>query len=478
MPTMPMTVVNEIGSLVGNSRNAYAAMMKHQYAPEWDSWVHTDSSTLSNLISKKKGTMYGQMKVTAVSTGLPQSAGMSTFEGYQLTTPTSGTYLNPRMFARSLITRLRWTRQLRTAARKGNLAAWSRPMTQDLEDARLQSGLNWGRKLWTGYHDVNAVASAYSAVLPTAATTDGRFTLFGRNTRTSGDTTAEDWYRFGVHYLRVGMMIGAVNAATGPGGSLTGVNHSLTGNEVRITAVNDATAASPFIDVASQDGATAVTTLLGFTPGSGDMVIPYANRVAAPGTGAASDTDFSCMNGIASFILGSGYYASLYGLLKTATTRLSGIVDANGEVQRAWTERLLTFMTHRIRNEGTGGRPKWAVEHDSVLREIVDENRGDRRFHPVQRESGYDYHLQHTAGDVMISYIADWLAPPGMVLALDDSVFGYYSEADMMPEPEVRFVPNFLQEEQIWFKSGNLECTKPHNNGIVDDLTFSTTALT
>jgi len=74
-----------------------------------------------------------------------------------------------------------------------------------------------------------------------------------------------------------------------------------------------------------------------------------------------------------------------------------------------------------------------------------------------------------------VKYMEDWLCPPGLIYALDTTQWGYFSEADLAPldEPQQRFIPNYDQTEMVWHKSGNVECRKPHNNGILDELEFN-----
>lgn len=479
MPSLPITVINEITGLVGQSRNAYMAMLKLQYGPQWDAWLQTESAELSKRIAQKKGTMFGQMTVSVVPTALPQAAGVSTFEGWQLPSPTTGTRVNTRMFARDVVTRLRFTKQVQNAARAGDKAAWAKPRAADLEDARLQSGLNWARKLYNGYYDILAQISAYDDEDAGPPVDPANATLYGRDSRTSGVTTPANAYNFGDFYLRVNQAVGAVDASAVTGiATAMGSNHATSAFENQISAIDSSDTTAPVVDFTPGPDADAdEETNFGFTPGAGDVLVPYASRKSTVNTDADADSDYASMNGLDAIIKDSTFYPALYGLLKSSYTKLSGFHDDNAETQRPWTERRLTLMTHRIRTEGTGGKPDAAMLDYSTLREVVDENRGDRRFEPIQKGGGYSKNMQHTAGDVMTPYVADWLCPPGAVFVIDSSCFGYYEESPMSPEPETRWVANYLQEELNWHKSGNIECRKPCNNGIIDDLTFATQDL-
>jgi hypothetical protein len=73
--------INEISVGSGQSRSAYANLLKYYYGPKWDAWIHTEA-LIADKIGKKKGVMGGVAKVNAVTTSLPQSAGMSSGEEY------------------------------------------------------------------------------------------------------------------------------------------------------------------------------------------------------------------------------------------------------------------------------------------------------------------------------------------------------------------------------------------------------------
>jgi hypothetical protein len=129
-------------------------------------------------------------------------------------------------------------------------------------------------------------------------------------------------------------------------------------------------------------------------------------------------------------------------------------------------------MIHRIRNEGSGGTPDIAMLHDSMMREFLALNENNRRFAPVQ-QGKYGYgQIQYMAGSTVVPLVEDWLCPPKQVVVLDTTQWGWHEESSMAPldDPQLRFVPNFDQTEQVWHKSGNIACNKPHNNGIIDDL--------
>ena len=464
--------INEVSVGSGQSRSAYANLLKFFYGPKWDSWIHTEA-IIADKVGKKKGTMGGQSRVSALTLSLPQSAGMSGGEGYYLPEPTTGTHVNPRIVARDMYTRLRWTGQAQRAARAGDKAAWARPKQSDVEDARTQSTLNFARKLYLGYYDVlGVVGGSGGSSTEFSGTT---LPLANREARTSGINTPANYYKLGTHYLRENMMIANVQGAAGPGGAPDYSNNTQD-NLVKITGVGG-TFAAPTVTVqaaAVASGGTAVASLWtgSSLPDAGDMIIPYASRQDTIAADATKDTSFFTFNGIGSVVLPSSHYSHLYGLAKADYSKLAGVFDAGNEIAREMEEMRLTYLVHRIRSEGSGGTPDVAMLHDSVMREIIKVNEGNRRFAPVQQgKSGYGQ-MVHMAGSTLVPYVEDWLCPPGQVVALDTTQWGWYSESDMAPldDPQVRFIPNYDQTEQVWHKSGNIECRKPHNNGILDDL--------
>jgi len=464
--------INEVSVSTGQSRSAYSALLKTVFGPKWDSWIHTEAK-IADKIAKKKGMMGGQLKVSALSLSLPQSAGISSGEGYYLPEPGVGTHVNPRIVSRDFYTRLRWTGQAQRAARAGNQAAWSKPKQSDVEDARQQSMLNFARKLYTGYYDI--LGRVNSAAAPSGDTCV--VTLEGRDDRRYGATNTELHYHYGAHYLRAGQI---VQAAATPAGA-TRISGNTSANMLKIDSVDDSDVTAPTITISGTvaAGGSTLSTLDSSQAAlreGGDMIIPYASRQDAIGAGDTADTSYFTMNGISSVVLDSTHYSTLYGLSKSTYTKLSGINDnvADAAAVREGTEMRLTYLVHRIRNEGSGGTPDIAVLHDSVLRELIKENQQYRRFAPVQQgERGYG-DMTHMMGSTSVKYMEDWLCPPGLIYALDTTQWGYYSESDLAPldEPQQRFIPNYDQTEMVWHKSGNVECRKPHNNGILDDLQF------
>ena len=465
-------IIENTGIGAGQSRDKYGAMLKQVYGPAWSKWLHTESSILSSKIANKKGAMGGQMKVNAITTDLPQSAGGSLGEGGLLPLPNAGTYLNPRIIARDFYTRLRWTGQSQRAARMGDKAAWARPKQMDIEDARMQSGLNFARKLYLGYHDNLDIVSSV-----TSGGTGSILTLHDRDNRRGGDTagggSVGQYHRFGAHYIRKGMLLGA--ATTLAGSPRTELQSSAYSGAVEVTNVDLTNLSAPTITVervspASDDTATDAIA-------ADDLLFPWGSRRDTVTAAATIDSDFFSFNGVQAVVCGNDYYSHLYGLAKASHDKLSGVIDRNTDNNnvRAYSELRTALMFDRIRNEGSGGKPDHIIVQDALLRAIVDATDGQRRFAPVQRgEFGYG-NLQYTAGDTTTPITADWLQVPGQMLLIDSTQWGFYTESELSPldDPQTRFVTDKDQTEITFHMSGNIECMKPHSQGIIDDLGFT-----
>ena len=468
-----VTVADVVESSIstGQSRSAYGAMLKQVYGPAWSKWLHAESAILSGKIAKKKGSMGGQMKVNAITTALPQSAGVSLGEGSLLPYPIHGSYLNPRIIARDFYTRLRWTGQSQRAARMGDKAAWGRPKQNDIEDARLQSGLNFARKLYLGYHDVMDVVSEKDT-----GGAGTKLIMFDRDSRRGGDTAGggavKQYSRFGAHYLREGMLISTVAGSTGLNGDPRKGSGSYN-NALKITDIDLSNLAAPEVIVVPAVGVD--DTLAADLIADDDYIVPFGSRRDSI-TATEQDSDFFSFNGVQSVVCGSDFYSHLYGLAKSNNSKLSGIVDRNttDNTVRAYSEMRSALMFDRIRNEGSGGKPDTIIVQDALLRGIVNATQDNRRFAPVQKgEFGYGQ-LQFTAGDTTTPIVADWLQVPGQMLFLDSTQWGFYTESELSPldDPQTRFVTDKDQTEVTFHMSGNVECMKPHSQGIIDDLGY------
>lgn len=455
------------GQFAGNTRAAYAAMLKIWYAKRWDDHVH-EATFIMKKLATRGDRMGGLKSVTAVTTGFPQSGGITGRENRGLPTPRQGTYINPELLSRDFYLRLAWSGQLERSAAAGDKAAFAKPRMLDIQNARKQADINMCRKVYLGYADVLGGVSAYDS-------TTRVVTLYPRNSRTS---SGEAYWYAGRFYTRINQSIGWCAAALGnPDWDIEGGSTGVV-DEVYVTAVGGTTAAPTItINQDDSDNSGGVTD-----PAADDVIVPFHNRyynsVDPYGTATTDITYFSSFNGIGNICTDESIYAALYGLSKTASGNesLKGVYQHNSGTVRAYREREFQILTDRIRDEGVGKEIDVGVMHASTRREVVAEHDGDRRYAPVQTESGFAQ-LVAFVGDKGIPLMSDWICQPAMVIALSTDTWSWVEQSPMGPIGTERWVAGFDQSEMIWHKSGNIECQDPFNQGIYDDIDIDVYAL-
>lgn len=443
----------------GNTRAAYAAMLKIWYAKRWDDHVH-EATFIMQKLAKRGDRMGGSSVISAVVTGFPQSGGITSRENRGLPSSRNSTHINPQLVSRDFYIRLAWSGQVERSAAAGDKASFAKPRLLDIQLARKQADINMCRKVYLGYADILGGVSAYDGGTDIA-------TLHGRNARTSA---GEAYWYAGRHYMRVNQSVGFANTPLGAPtydieGGATGVV-----NEHYISAIGGTTAA-PTI--------TILPAAPSVDPAAGDLVLPFHNRAVSGYSSAADDiTLFSSFNGIGNICTDESIYAALYGLSKTTSGNesLKGFFMHNSGTVRAYREREFALMIDRIRDEGTGDEADIGVMHASTRREVVAEHDGDRRYAPVQTESGFAQ-LVAFVGEKGIPLMSDWMCQPAMVVALNTRRWSWIEQSPMGPLGAERWVANFDQNEMIWHKSGNIECQDPFNNGIYDDIDIDVFAL-
>lgn len=462
---MALSTIAESTGITGQSRNAYANLLKEYYADLWDLHVHTEVKIMS-IIGKKKGVMGGKRVVAAVVDELPQSSGVTANEGVHLPTPRVGNYLNSEILSRGIFTRLRWTVEVELAARAGNKAAWARPRKIDVEHARKMMDINLAIKMYMGAADVRGVVASH------AVSTTSVLTMNARNGRNSSG--AAFWYS-GRHYLRRNMSVGLIDTLEGALGDAAWNQESST-NEIYITAVGG-TNAAPTVTL-SDDITNAPHS---FTPASGDYVTPHANRRFAGNLDGEVNEQgaYSSFNGIPAIAMDATIHTNVFGVLKSTAPTFNGVYDTNSGVQRPFAESQVMLLVDRIHDEGTGNSPDCFVVNRAIRREVVREHDGDRRYAPVQTESGFGKLVAHV-GDEELPYESDWNCPPGMVVAVNKDSWGWATLADQQPVDQSleRWVADYAQHEILWHKHGNLYNTRPYDNGVMDDLQYDMFALT
>jgi hypothetical protein len=465
---MSLPTFNETTSLVGQSRSAYAALLKEYYADMWDLHVHTRGIVMST-IGGKKGRMGGRRVVAAFVDELPQSSGISGLEGVRLPTPSVGSYANPTIPARGLFTVLRWTVEVELAARAGNKAAFARPRRMDVQHAREQMDIQMDRKAYLGKYDVLGVASGPD----TGTSPDFVIPLHPRNDRTASGSAA---YYAGSFYMRKNKYVAIIDSAEGarggPVSTMAQTDPSAAINAVQITAKGGTTDA-PTITVSTDPA-----TLHGSELADGDLIVEYGNRRGVAADLPGNQEDYASFNGLDDIATDATREPTIFGLSKTTYPTLSGVYDNNSGTVRPYREARVMLIVDRINDEGTGNSPDVLLTNRATRREVVNEHDGDRRYAPVVTKSGFGQLVAHV-GDVQMPIKSDWQCPPGLMWAVRKSTFGWCSLADMQPVDQQyeRFVTGLAAHEMLWHKHGNIWCPTPFDSGCIDDIEFNAYAL-
>ena len=461
-----MTTV-ETSGLAGQSRSNFANRLKTDFMEKWEDHVHK-KTIIADKIAKKIGTMGGKESLGSVATALPQSAGIAAFEGDTLPTATAGSYFQPTVHARDLYTRLRWTGQVRRAARAGNKHAWTMPVKEDTMAADAQFRINFARMLYLGRYQILATVTSFNDESP--ETGQSVATLFGRDARTSG---ASDFYKFGAHYLRVNQEVDYL--ASSVTGNPVVLNDSSANARMKIIAIDTSTPSAPTITLDADPNADYGVT----DPVSGSLIIPWGSRKAS-----VEDTTHSAywagVSGILEYATDSNTYASVYDLDRGSSyPTLDGVHNKNSGTVRPFDENLISLVVDQVVDNGVGDEPDALVMHRSVRREYVKQTQGDRRFAPVTKEQGFSGRLVFSAGDAELPIVTDRDCPPGLAFVLNTEDWGWLSQSPMgdIDEKGMRFVADKDAHEMIVHKSGNEICRKPFNQGVIDDIQYDVDAL-
>lgn len=450
--------VTEVTGVTGTGREAFANLLKTVYGPLWQLHVHT-KVVIWSLIAKPKGRMGGKATLSAVVNQIPQSSGVAALEDYNLPAPDSVAAFQPEMTQRDLYLRLRWTGQAERAASGGDKEAWAKPMSLEVQYARLQFQLNVARMAYVGPYNILAKLSAYAGATDIA-------TLYGRNTRTSA---AASFWNFGPHYLRVNMR----------------VSHTATVSGVPVDTTTKGTLNSHYPTAIDADVTTPTATMDSAPttdPLADEFYIPYMSRADTGEAGATDANRESLMagfNGLANMITDTNLYSMLYALDRSSYTTLDGKRITNAGVNRAFSERLVSVLVDRVNDEGVGSEPDKLLCHRSIRREVVKENRNLRQFPVIQTESGYGA-LTYAAGDNRLPYIVDRDCMPGLVWALDTKQFGWLTNSNMGPlaSGDRRFVVDKDAHELVMHMSGNMLTTAPFCHGSLEDVAYDVADLT
>ena len=455
------TVPTEFGLSGATGRSDHLALLKDQYFPFLNKWVHVGVVT-AKYVAKRRGTMGGHRSVGAVINRLPGSAGVGRFEGHKMPTPRSSAAVNPVIFARNFYARYRWTGDVERAARAGNAVAWAKSRAVDLECGREMFERVFSRKLHSGPYDLLSVIKSYDGGTDVA-------TLYGLNDHAA---TAHNYFKCGTLYTDNQISVQFVSGTAGGAASElraapTYVHTGGSANEIFINGAPD--------DTTDPDNPTITMNLAPFTdPDAEDLIIAYAERKESSLSSEPTLTsEMASCNGLLNMLTDGTYYTHSLALAKSTTAGLSGLYLRNAGTTRPFSEKLMEVLIRRCRNN-SGSYPRVILAHDCSISEAAWENRGDRRFPEIIKDSGWGPRLVFHAGPVQVPYEADWKAMPGVFWGLNPEYFGWYEESAMAPVDKVdeRWVADYDAHEMLVHKSGNTECTRPFHGGALDDITY------
>ncbi len=475
---MASTTITRQSISAGTSISSFLNMFKEDYLPRIDDWIHNDSGPLPKLIMKKKGDMGGKKSLTAVFTSNPMGVA-STAEGYDLPIPTASTSEQPEILGKEIAIRHRLTFESQMTARKSS-AAFAKPRAEEMRLLRAELALQTTRKLYHGPYDALGVVSSFDDATEVV-------TMRARNERRY---TAGLFFAAGVHYLKANMPVQLIDVSSGTAditSAAFGAHTLATATAAVITAKSASASTATFGN--SQEVET--ITSFGVNPAVGDFLIPYASRNDdgvggenglqndAPVLSATQAiSEYHTWNGLGNINTDTTLYSALFGLAKTATAGLLAQADHNSGTQRSYTDRLLEFFITEIQ-VNSGMEPSKMLCDPHTMLEVTKEFRNLRQFSPVIGAAG-NKGSALVMDDLTIPYVKDWQCLPGLLWGIDPAVYEWYEWYGLQsPDSvDVRWVANKASEEIILMKGGNLFCPAPWRVGVIDDISFDTTALT
>lgn len=437
-------------AIVGTGESSFLNFIQEEFAPKWEDHIHK-KIIIAGLIAKKKGTMGGRRTLSAVKTKLPQSSGIALFEGDDLPTPDTSSAFNPTLFARSIYARLRWTGHVERSSKKNS---WAQARAEDIKGMREQFELNFARMLYLGKRQVLGQVLSYEE------SGDASMTLYSRDARTSA---AADRNKYGAHYLRVGQRLSTVATI-----DAAETNQS---DNIAVTSI-DTSSSEPVVGLSAAYNTNPTDTSA--------LIVPKGSRRSSMGSDDAErESKFAGINGLMDLATDRNICAYLYGISRATEPSLEGRVYNNGSGGlRAFDENLINLCVDDIADKGTGDDPTDLVVHKSVRREYVKAVQGDRRFPEVIKTRGYGT-LKQQVGDNLLPLHTDRDCMPGVMWVLELDGFGWLSQSDMgSVDDGERFVTDKDAHEMVFHKSGNAYTKTPFNNGMIDDIAFSTSGLT
>lgn len=477
---------HEIQNIVGQSLFGNYANAKIQYDKAFDYYVHTNpNSKVARSFGRKKGRMGGRKKVGLITTSLPQSMGNPAFEDSYFDEPSTGEKDNPELKPRKRTGRLRFTGETARQVAAGDLN-FVNVMTKDVEDGETAWNINHIRNLVHGSPDILGVVSSV------VNTYD--ITLKGRNSR---DSDAADFFACGAHHLENGMYVGFVDVSTCTNGVWEAPSATMSTKElptaggngagVRVSALvrDTASAAGTFtlVDTAGTAKPPAnVTSGTALTIQENDLIIAFGSRKGTGNTtygaeGATTEDKLGAMNGVVPIAAGSRLQGYLYTLPKATIPGLKGYYDHGSGTKRAFTDQMITVGGDLIEETGNGKENDWILCNKSARRQVVAEHAGEVLYSPVQEAERGFRQLMHVGGDRPKPYFTDRAMLPSCFVLPCTETWGYWSNMDFQSLGE-RWIVNKDGIERPYVQAGNVECTNPSNNGMIDDIADDVFATT
>ncbi|MGH1502788.1 MAG: hypothetical protein ACRBI6_04475, partial [Acidimicrobiales bacterium] len=213
----------------------------------------------------------------------------------------------------------------------------------------------------------------------------------------------------------------------------------------------------------------------------GALLIGYYQRANTPGAdGAAFNSNMYSVNGLASMVADSTRKDYMYGLARASNPELESPIYAAGGAPRAYSENLITFAIDTTDEGRFNGERD--VSHLLTSRSVrinhIRAVQANREFSPVTTKRGWG-EQSFTAGGKKLPILVDRDMAMGSIYGLDMSSFRKYKQADIEPvdSHEMRFVDQKDAHNTHIVESCNHACAAAPANFVIDDLTYSETAL-
>lgn len=457
-----MTINEASDTIGGQRRGSFDYRTKDDHLDAWEDHYNT-TIVIVSMLGKKRGTLAGKKSLTSIMTRYPQSMGHALFEDSDMPAPYHGGGFKPELFTRYMFGRMRWTWAVEAMARAGKKGVWKAPRAEDMRTGRIQFELNGARIWYLG------VAQPLATI--TALTDSDTFTIGGRDARTEG---ANFRWMFAEHYLRKGMPVTNIDDTAGSDVEYLGRIPAANTNMRRVDSIDVSDYSAVVLDL---DGD------LDTVPEVNHIIVPWNSRRNTDATDDdAFDSDLAAHNGLLNMSVDDTYKAFYLNTNRDTEPSLSSIV-MNGTpagTLRNWNENLIELgVDLSTTDERSTGDDMTVILAEPAMRRLyVNEVKGLRMFGETITKRGYGPKLQHTAGDMPLTWKTDRDCPPGLTWVLDPSAYGWYSESDFQFVDEgERFVENKAAHEIVVVRSGNAVNRRPRTTVLIGDVNFRTRSL-